>query len=456
MTGDDTFGHRFGIDLIVPALFRMSPACDYSLHAYECRETEADMKIYRVGGAVRDRRLGLPVTENDWVVVGATPREMLDLGYKPVGRDFPVFLHPQTGEEYALARTERKSGKGYHGFTFHAEPDVTLEQDLVRRDLSINAMAEDEQGQLVDPYGGLRDLKARKLRHVSGAFVEDPLRVLRVARFAARYHWLGFHVVPETQKLMARIAGLGELEHLTPERVWKETGRALMEPAPQVFFQVLRDCHALEHVFPELAALDGVPQPPEHHPEVDTFVHQMLCLEQAARLELPLTARFALLVHDLGKGLTPEEEWPRHIAHEERGARLAEQVADRLKVPRECKDLGILVARYHTHCHRALELKPSTLWKLFQALDVLRRPERLALFLGACEADARGRTGLEDRAYPQADYLRGAARALERVDIDALRERGLDGAHLGRAIEQERIKALKGYKEEWQKQHPSH
>jgi tRNA nucleotidyltransferase (CCA-adding enzyme) len=412
------------------------------------------MKIYLVGGAVRDEALGLPVTERDRVVVGATPEDMEAAGFRPVGKDFPVFLHPETGEEYALARTERKSGHGYHGFVFHAEPDVSLEADLARRDLTINAMARDpDTGDFVDPFNGLRDLKARRLRHVSEAFVEDPLRVLRVARFAARLHWLGFFVADDTRALMHAIAERGELEHLTPERVWKETERALMEDRPDVFFRVLDDCGALEHVFPELAALRGVPQPEQHHPEVDTFVHQLLCLRQCARLALPLTSRFAILVHDLGKGETPASEWPQHIAHEARSERLAQQFAERLRVPGDCRDLGLLVARWHSHAHRALELKPGTLWKLFRALDVLRRPERLDPFLGACEADARGRTGREDAPYPQADFLRGAARALHHVDIPALRERGYEGAQLGEAIEQARIRALKEFKQQWHQSH---
>lgn len=409
------------------------------------------MKIYLVGGAVRDELLGRSVTEKDHVVVGATPGDMRARGFKPVGKDFPVFLHPDTGEEYALARTERKSGHGYHGFVFHADSDVTLEEDLARRDLTVNAMAQDEDtGEIIDPFNGRSDLESGLLRHVSEAFVEDPLRVLRVARFAARFHERGFRVADETRELMAAIAGRGELEYLTPERVWKETERALMEDRPDVFFEVLNDCTALEHVFPELAALRGVPQPEAHHPEVDTFVHQLLCLQQAARLELPLAARFAVLVHDLGKATTPESEWPQHIAHETRSEKLAQQCAERLRVPGECRDLGMLVARWHTHAHRALELKPGTLWKLFKALDVRRRPERLELFLGACEADARGRTGLEDQPYPQADFLRGAAEALHNVDIAALREKGLEGPKLGEAIEQARIRALKEFKQSWQ------
>ena len=407
------------------------------------------MKMYLVGGAVRDQLLGLPVTEKDWVVVGATPDEMQAQGYQPVGQDFPVFLHPKTKEEYALARTERKSGHGYGGFTFYAASDVTLEEDLVRRDLTINAMARASGGEVIDPFNGKADLKARLLRHVSPAFAEDPLRVLRVARFAARYHWLGFRVAEDTLTLMKQLAASGELDYLVAERVWKETSRALMERDPQVFFQVLHACGALAVLFPELAALDGVPQPEQHHPEIDTLVHQYLCLQQGARLGLSLHARYALLCHDLGKGKTPEEEWPRHIAHEIRSARLSNKVSKRLKVPRETAQLAALVAEFHTHCHRALELKPTTVWKLFKALDVLRRPERLDDFLGACEADARGRTGFEDRDYPQADYLRGAANAARDIHIDSLRQQGLQGPALGEAITQARIHAIMEYKQSW-------
>ena len=412
------------------------------------------MKIYLVGGAVRDALLGLPVTERDWVVVGATPDEMQAKGFRPVGQDFPVFLHPKTQEEYALARTERKSGHGYGGFTFHAAPDVSLEDDLVRRDLTINAMAQEEGGQVFDPFNGRMDLKARLLRHVSPSFAEDPLRVLRVARFAARYHWLGFRVADDTLVLMRQLADSGELDYLVPERVWKETSRALMERDPQVFFQVLHACGALRVLFPELAALDGVPQPEQHHPEVDTLVHQWLCLEQASRLNLPLTARYAVLCHDLGKGKTPEEEWPRHIAHEIRSARLAKTVSKRWRVPKDAATLAALVAEYHTHCHRALELKPATVWKLLKTLDVIRRPERLEDFLLSCEADARGRTGLEDRPYPQVDYLRGAAQAASNIDVAALRQSGIEGPALGEAIEKARIHAISEFKKTWQTPSP--
>jgi tRNA nucleotidyltransferase (CCA-adding enzyme) len=412
------------------------------------------LKNYLVGGAVRDQLLGLPVTERDWVVVGATPEQMYARGYTPVGKDFPVFIHPSSGEEYALARTERKSGHGYHGFHFNASPDVTLEQDLLRRDLTINAMAREPGGPLQDPYGGLRDLKNRWLRHVSPAFAEDPLRVLRVARFAARFHWLGFRVADDTLALMGDLSQSGELDHLTAERVWKETATALMERDPQVFFQVLEQCGALTVLFPELARLRGVPQPAAHHPEVDTLTHQYLALKQSAKMGLPLTARFAVLLHDLGKGLTDPTDWPRHIAHEERSARLAEQVCARLRVPNECRDMAVLVARFHTHCHRALELRPDTLWKLFCSLDVIRRPERLEYFLGACEADARGREGLAERPYPQTALLRGAALAARELDIAGLRASGLAGPALGEAIDRARLQRIKEFRTSWQPPSP--
>ena len=401
---------------------------------------------YLVGGAVRDRLLGYPHDEHDWVVVGATPEQLLEAGFTPVGQDFPVFLHPKTGEEYALARTERKSGVGYGGFTFHTSPDVTLEQDLQRRDLTINAMAMDDQGQLVDPYGGQADLQARILRHVAPAFVEDPLRVLRVARFAARYHHLGFQVAPETQNLMHELARSGELQALSAERVWKEISRALMERNPEIFVQTLRDCGALAELLPEVDRLFGVPQPEQHHPEVDTGIHQLLVLQQAARLELPLAARWACLMHDLGKGLTPEEHWPKHHGHEKKGLAAVKAANQRVKAPRECQELALLVCEYHTHCHRALELRPETLLKLFKAFDIYRRPERFEQFLGACQADALGRTGLEDRTYPQADYLRKAAEHARAVSVQPLLEQGLQGAELGKALEKSRLHAVATFK----------
>ena len=406
------------------------------------------MQIYKVGGAVRDRLLGRTVTERDWVVVGASAEQMLDLGYRPVGSDFPVFLHPQSGEEYALARTERKSGRGYGGFIFHASPDVTLEEDLIRRDLTVNAMAEDDQGHITDPYGGQRDLAAKVLRHVSPAFAEDPLRVLRVARFAARYAPLGFSVAPETLALMRQLSESGELDALTPERSWKEISRALLEPRPDVFVQVLRDCGALKALLPEVDALFGIPQPAAHHPEIDTGVHVLSVLRQCAEHQQPLTVRWACLLHDVGKGLTPEGEWPRHIAHEHKGLKLIRAINQRCKAPKDCAELALLVGEYHTHGHRALELKPSTLLKLLQSFDVFRRPQRFAEFVAACEMDARGRLGFEQREYPQAAYLLGAADAARQVAVQPLLAQGFKGAELGEALERERLQALKAYKQQ--------
>ncbi|MFZ0156962.1 multifunctional CCA addition/repair protein [Pseudomonas sp.] len=405
------------------------------------------MQIYKVGGAVRDRLLGQPVSDIDWVVVGASAEQMQALGYRPVGADFPVFIHPQSGEEYALARTERKSGRGYGGFTFHASPEVTLEEDLIRRDLTINAMAEDEQGIVSDPYHGQKDLEDRILRHVSPAFAEDPLRVLRVARFAARYAGLGFTVAEETVELMRQLSESGELQALTAERSWKEIARALMEDKPQVFIQVLRDCGALKELMPELDALFGVPQPAAHHPEIDSGIHTLSVLEQAAQHQQPLTVRWACLLHDLGKGTTPESQWPRHIAHEQRGLKLINAVNQRFKVPRDCQELALLVGEYHTHCHRALELKASTLLELLQRFDVYRRPQRFEEFIAACEMDARGRKGLEQRDYPQADYLRGAAAAARAVQVQPLVQSGLTGQALGEALKVERLKGLQTYKD---------
>ena len=400
------------------------------------------MKVYLVGGAVRDALLGYPSSERDWVVVGASPRELLDRGYQQVGRDFPVFLHPETRDEYALARTERKQGHGYTGFAVHCDPAVTLEQDLLRRDLTVNAMARSAEGEIIDPYGGQRDLAARVLRHVSEAFVEDPLRVLRTARFAARYAHLGFSVAPETLALMAEIVGQGELAHLPAERIWVELERALGERDPQVFVQVLRDCGALEALLPEVEALFGVPQTERYHPEIDTGIHTLMALQQAARLTPASDVRFALLVHDLGKGTTPRDEWPRHIAHEQRGLQLVERVCQRLKAPGQYRELALKVCQYHTHCHRALELRGKTLLGLLQATDALRRPERFEAFLLACEADARGRRGLEQCDYPQADYLRRALAAAREVSAADFSAQGLQGKALGDAIASERVRRL--------------
>jgi tRNA nucleotidyltransferase (CCA-adding enzyme) len=401
------------------------------------------MKAFLVGGAVRDRLLGYPVTERDWVVVGETPDAMIARGFRPVGRDFPVFLHPQTHEEYALARTERKTAPGYRGFAVHASAEVTLEQDLLRRDLTINAMAQDESGQLIDPYGGLRDLEARVLRHVSPAFGEDPVRVLRVARFAARYAHLGFKVADETVELMRNMAASGEVDALVPERVWAELATALGEPTPAAFFAVLRECTALERLFPEIDRLFGVPQPAEHHPEVDTGIHTLLVLEQAARLSSDPRVRFAALTHDLGKGLTPPEFWPRHRGHEKAGLELLENLCSRLKAPNDYKRLAEKVMRYHGHCHRARELRASTLVDLLQRLDALRKNDHLDRFLTACEADAKGRPGHEDKPYPQADRIRRAQRAALSVTADGLLAKGLRGKALGRELRQLRIKAVR-------------
>lgn len=399
------------------------------------------MQVYLVGGAVRDHLLGHPYHEKDYVVVGATPAQMLDLGYQPVGKDFPVFLHPHTKEEYALARTERKSGTGYHGFEFHTDVSVTLEQDLIRRDLTINAMAMDDAGQVYDPYGGQQDLEKRILRHVSDAFVEDPLRVLRIARFAARYTSAGFVIADETLALMQRLTESGELNALTPERVWKETSRALSERHADVYFEVLRECGALKVLFPEIDALYGIPQRPEYHPEIDCGIHTMMSLQQACRQNYSLDVRFAVLVHDLGKALTPVEELPRHIMHEERGIKPVNELCDRLKVPTYTKQLALAVCKEHLKCHQAFNLKPGTLWRLLQRLDVLRRPERVEAFVQACECDSRGRLGLEDRAYPQAQYVLDAmqtVRAIKAQDLPA----DIQGPDIGEMLIERRIQAL--------------
>ena len=397
------------------------------------------MEIYLVGGGVRDKLLGLPVKDRDWVVVGATPEAMTALGYKIVGADFPVFLHPETKEEYALARTERKSGRGYKGFTVYAGPDVTLEQDLARRDLTINAMAEDAAGRLIDLFDGAADLKHGILRHVAPAFSEDPLRVLRVARFAARF---GYPVAHETLILMRTLVDAGEMETLVAERVWSELERALGEKQPVRFFEVLRECGALQRLLPELDALFGVPQPPEHHPEIDTGVHTLKVLAQAARLSPDARVRFAALLHDLGKGTTPPEEWPKHRGHEERSVGLVRAVCQRLRTPNEYRDLALLVARYHLHCYRAAELRDATLLETLEALDAFRRPERVEAFVLACEADFRGRTGYEDRPFPQADIFRRAF-AVARVVDAAVIAVGQSGPQVGEAIRQARIDVIR-------------
>jgi tRNA nucleotidyltransferase (CCA-adding enzyme) len=376
---------------------------------------------------VRDELLGLPVSDRDWVVVGATPQQMLDLGYRAVGRDFPVFLHPVSHEEYALARTERKSGPGYRGFVVQASPEVTLEQDLARRDLTINAIARDAQGLLIDPFNGMRDIDARVLRHVSAAFTEDPVRILRLARFSARF--ADFTIAPETRLLARSMVDAGEVDALVAERVWQELAKGLSEHRPSRMFAVLRDCGALARILPEVERLFGVPQPALHHPEVDTGLHVMMTLDLAAREHAPLPVRFALLVHDLGKGTTPASEWPRHVAHEQRGVPLIDALCSRLRVPSECHGLARLVSRFHTDVHRALELRPATVLKLIEGNDALRRPERFAQMLQACELDARGRLGLEGRPYPQ--------RMLLQVALDAARS--VDAGAIARASARERI-----------------
>ena len=405
------------------------------------------MEVYLVGGAVRDRLLGRPVHERDWVVVGARPEELERDGFVPVGREFPVFLHPQTKEEYALARVERKVGPGYRGFTTQFAPDVTLEDDLRRRDLTINAMAETPSGEIVDPYGGRQDLEARLLRHVSDAFVEDPVRILRVARFAARYAGLGFRVAEETRALMESMTASGEVDALVPERVWKETERALGEPRPDVFFQTLRSCGALAKIFPELDALYGIPQPAKWHPEVDTGVHVMLVVRYAAGIGAPSSVRFAALMHDLGKALSPRERWPSHRGHEEAGVPLIIELCDRLKVPNEFRELAILTARHHATVHRAAELTPATLLKLLETLDAFRRPERFGEMLLACESDARGRAGLDSQPYPQREYLLRARDAAAAVALTDEERRELKGPFLGERIREKRLAAVTMMKE---------
>jgi tRNA nucleotidyltransferase (CCA-adding enzyme) len=401
------------------------------------------MNIYLVGGAVRDKLLGLPVQDRDYVVVGSTPEEMVAKGFKPVGADFPVFLHPETKEEYALARTERKSGHGYKGFKVYAAPDVTLEDDLRRRDLTINAMAEDESGQLIDPFKGAEDLRNGVLRHVSPAFAEDPVRILRVARFAARYAKWGFHVAHATNKLMREMVESGEVDHLVAERVWTELERALGEARPSRFFETLRGCGALARLFPEIDALFGVPQPEKHHPEVDTGVHVMLVLDAAAQLSPDTRVRFAALMHDLGKGNTPPAEWPQHIGHEERGVELVKHFCQRFRVPNEHRDLAVLTARFHAHCHKIAELRPATVVDTLEALDAFRRPERVDLFVTACEADFRGRTGSEDKPYLQAGLFRSAFVAARTVDTSAIAAGGGQGPDIGARIREARIAAVR-------------
>lgn len=405
------------------------------------------MKTYLVGGAVRDELLGRPVKERDWVVVGATPEMMQARGFRAVGKDFPVFIHPETGEEYALARTERKTGPGYHGFEFHASPEVTLEQDLMRRDLTVNALARDDQGEIIDYYGGLNDLKARKLRHVSPAFAEDPVRILRTARFAARYADLGFEVADETLALMRQMVERGEADALVPERVWQELIKALAESRPSVFFEVLRSCGALRVIFPEIDRLFGIPQPPQYHPEIDTGVHVMMVVDKAAEKTSDLLVRFSALTHDLGKGTSDPSMLPSHRGHEERGEALVEAMCVRLKAPKAYREMAKLVAKYHLHIHRAEILKPKTLLNLFESLDAFRRPKRFAKMVLACEADAQGRTGWENKPYPQAQYILEARERAAAVAVKPLVEQGLKGEALAAELARQRVKAIARFKE---------
>ena len=405
------------------------------------------MKSYLVGGAVRDGLLGLPVKDKDWVVVGATPQQMLDAGYQQVGRDFPVFLHPESHEEYALARTERKSGSGYTGFTCYAAPDVTLEQDLLRRDLTVNALAQDADGTIIDPYGGKSDLQQRILRHVSPAFGEDPLRVLRVARFAARYAHLSFRIADETMALMREMTEAGELAHLTAERVWKETENALGTRNPQVFFQTLRDCGALKVLFPEIDALYGVPAPEKWHPEIDTGVHTLMTVTMAAMLSPEIDVRFATLCHDLGKGLTPKAFWPRHHGHGPAGVKLVEQLCQRLKVPNEMRDLAKLVAEFHDLIHTLPILQPKTLVKLFDAIDAWRKPQRVEQIALTSEADVRGRTHFEACDYPQGRLLREAWQVAKTVGNKEVIDDGFKGPEIREELTRRRIQAVANWKE---------
>ena len=398
------------------------------------------MQTYLVGGAVRDKLLGIPVKDRDWVVVGATPEEMLEQGFKAVGKDFPVFLHPQTKEEYALARTERKSGKGYKGFTFHTSPDVSLEEDLQRRDLTINAIAEDESGNLIDPYNGANDIKESLLRHVSDAFVEDPLRVLRIARFAAT---LGFKIAPETSRLLKDISASDELEALVPERVWTELEKALSGKYPARFILVLRSCNALVKLFPEIEALFGIPQPKEHHPEIDSGLHTIMSLNQAVRLSDDPQVRFATLVHDLGKATTPKNELPSHIGHEARGVKIIDKLCKRYRIPNKYTELAKCVSKYHLDCHRIQEMKPATVLKKLEQLDAFRRPERFEQFLIACKADSRGRASFEDREYPQSEYFMNAFKAANEVAAKSLQEQGFEGKALGEEIKKQRVENIK-------------
>lgn len=398
------------------------------------------MEIYLVGGSVRDELLGLPVEDRDYVVVGSTPEDMARLGFRPVGKDFPVFLHPETHEQYALARTERKISRGYRGFEVYASPEVTLQEDLARRDLTINAIAKDMNGNIVDPFGGVADLEAGILRHVSPAFSEDPVRVLRAARFAARF---GFRIAPETLRLMNDMVHNGEVDSLVPERVWQELARGLMEHKPSRLFYVLRECGALARIMPEIDVLFGVPQPEQHHPEIDTGLHAMLVIDYAAAKNFSLPVRFAALTHDLGKGTTPPQDWPHHAGHEARGVELTKDLCERLRVPSDCRSLALLAVRYHGDVHRAQELRPATLADILQAVDAYRKPARFDQFLQACESDFHGRPGYAEKPYPQAERFREALLAAKSVDAGAIAQGLSEAAEINRKVREARIQAIR-------------
>jgi tRNA nucleotidyltransferase (CCA-adding enzyme) len=404
------------------------------------------VKTYLVGGAVRDALLGLPINERDYVVVGATPESMAAAGYLPVGKDFPVFLHPKTKAEYALARTERKSGRGYAGFTFHTGVDVTLEEDLIRRDLTVNAIAQDDDGTLIDPHGGQRDLADKVLRHVSPAFAEDPVRVLRLARFAARFAPLGFSIAPETMALCRSMVANGEVDALVPERVWQEMARALMGAQPSTFFQTLHQCGALARIVPELAALDGVPQRADYHPEVDSLIHTLMCVDVGARMSYPLEVRTAALLHDLGKAATPQAQWPSHKMHDARGVPLVQQVCERLRIPSLCRDIAVHHTREHLLIHVVRELRPATLLELLERLDVFRKPERLARVCEASICDARGRLHFEHCDYPQVDYLKAAAGIAVAVPVQTVVADGFTGPAISEELRKRRLLALTTFK----------
>ncbi|WP_028868962.1 multifunctional CCA addition/repair protein [Psychromonas arctica] len=406
------------------------------------------MRVFLVGGAVRDQLLGLEVKDRDFVVINSTPEHMLTQGFNQVGKDFPVFLHPKTGEEYALARTERKQGIGYTGFSCYAGQDVSLEDDLARRDLTINAIAQSADQKLIDPYGGQQDLERKTLRHISPAFSEDPLRVLRVARFAARFAKLGFSIAEETQQLMANIAKSGELQSLSPERIWTETEKALQTDSPQTYFQVLRDCGALAALFPEVDNLYGVPAPKRWHPEIDTGIHTLMVVEQAALLSDSVAFRFACLVHDLGKALTPESEWPSHKGHGMKGLSVIKKFCKRLKIPNDCRDLALLVSEHHTNIHSAFELRASTMVGIMDKCDAWRKPERFQQMLQCCVADSKGRTGFELLPYPTADYMWQAFQQALKVDIQAIIKAGFQGVEIRHKLNEQRIQKVQAFKEQ--------